>query len=117
MDIINLSRLKFKPNKPEFLKAKVKLLRGRNFREEGKKFEKRVRKYFENKGYKIFKAENRHYDWLAIRGDKEYLIESKLNTARLSPAQEDFFAECLKKGKHYIIARRKDNGRIGLKRY
>jgi hypothetical protein len=89
----------------------------KTFRETGKDFELRVRRDLKKKGYKVSKAENRHYDWLAKKKGKTYLVECKNPTARLSKAQEDFFFKAIKKGKKVKIARKTNTGRIKYTHY
>lgn len=105
----NLERMEVKP-------IKVNLF-GKSFRETGHDFELRVRKELIKKGYKISKAKSRHYDWLAQKQGKTWFVECKMTTARLSSDEEKFFANALKKGQNYIIARRTKTGRIDFDFY
>ena len=89
----------------------------KSIKETGREFELRVRRDLRKKGYKVSKAKSRHYDWLAERGGKAYLVECKCTTARLSPNQENYLIAGIKKGKKVIIARKTRTGRINYKRY
>jgi len=89
----------------------------KSFRESGKDFEKRVQANLKKKGFDVFKAHHRHYDLFAKKGNKEYYIECKCLTARLSSAEHEFCMECVKKGKHYWIAHKTKTNRIEYKKY
>jgi len=89
--------IRIKPIKIQPIKIKRNpQIFGKSFRETGKEFELRVRRELIKKGFKVSKAQNMHYDWLATRGKKKYAIECKCNKASFSQ-QEMIFSHQAKK--------------------
>ena len=105
-----IKSLKIKP-------IKVKNIYAKKVGEGGKEFEKRVKGDLIKKGYEVHGAHNQHYDLYARKKGKEYFIECKCTTARLSPKEEDFMAKSIKNGKNYWVARKTKTNRIEYKKY
>ena len=110
-----ITPIKIKPIKLRPINLKYPF--GKNFKEKGHDFELRVKRILIKKGYKVSKAKNRHYDWHATKNGKNYLIECKLSTSRISPHQEKLMAKSIKKGTKYVLARKTDTGKVKFNFY
>ncbi|MEK6855228.1 MAG: restriction endonuclease [Nanoarchaeota archaeon] len=89
----------------------------KNIKEKGRAFELKVRKALRAKGYTVSKAKSRHYDWLAKKGNKTYLVECKCTTARPSLHQVRLLVKSVKGKQPYILATKTNTGRIKLDFY
>ncbi|MFH1503279.1 MAG: hypothetical protein ABIE36_01325 [Candidatus Diapherotrites archaeon] len=86
---------------------------GKSFRETGKEFQQRVKRDLIKKGYKVSKAHNIHYDLLAKKGNKKYVIECKASEkATFSPAEIEFSHKAKKESLIYKTATKSKTGRI-----
>jgi len=116
-----LTSLGIRPVKIQPIKIKQPKIKGigigRSVGEGGKEFESRVKKDLKKKGYEVHSSDNRHYDLYAKKGGKDYYIECKCTTARLSPQEFEFFNKLKKQGKIYMIARKTKTNRIEYKKY
>jgi Holliday junction resolvase len=75
--------------------------------ERGRNFEYRVKRYFESKGFKVFRcASSKPIDLIAIKRGEVILIECKINYC--SPSAKEHIRELAEElGTDYIIAVRK----------
>ena len=106
-----------KPIKLKTFKSKKFKIRSlssfnKTFREKGKEFENKVRRDLRKKGYSVSNAQNRHYDWLAQKGNKKYAVECKCNKASFANDEVSFALKCKKNNLIYMRAMKNFNGRI-----
>jgi hypothetical protein len=85
--------------------------------ETGKDFENRVKRYLENKGYRIIRH-LRHCDWEATKNGKKYFIECKLRqTVNVSQDETIFLLKKQSQGHKVIIASKDRTGHVILKNF